>query len=153
MGLIGKCGLLKADSEAELVRCVQMAYEAYRRDFLIRASKQRGMIYHHFGWLLRPPKYLEDEEGKLDSHNRLDLGEANCQQVFADIRFVGVWDTVDAYGMPVDELKLAIDEWVWPMSFADRDPSDRLLTIRSCAVARRRAADVPAGAVERSDQG
>ena len=40
-----------------------MAYEAYRRDFLIRASKQRGMIYHHLGWLLRPPKYFEDEEG------------------------------------------------------------------------------------------
>ena len=51
----------------------------------------------------------------------------NC---FPDIRFVGVWDTVDAYGMPVDELKLAIDEWVWPMSFADRDPSKKLLTIR-----------------------
>ncbi len=32
--------------------------------------------------------------------------------------------------MPVDELKIAIDEWVWPMSFADRDPSDRLQTIR-----------------------
>ncbi len=63
MGLIGKCGLLKANSEAELIRCVQMAYEAYRRDFLIRASKQRGMIYHHLGWLLRPPKYFEDEEG------------------------------------------------------------------------------------------
>ena len=130
MGLIGKCGLLKADSEAELIRCVQMAYEAYRRDFLIRASKQRGMIYHHLGWLLRPPKYFEDEEGKSTASIDLDLGEAKCQQVFLDIRFVGVWDTVDAYAMPVDELKIAIDEWVWPMSFADRDPSDRLLTIR-----------------------
>ena len=53
MGLIGKCGLLKADSEAELVRCVQMAYEAYRRDFLIRAPKQRGMIYHPVGFFVR----------------------------------------------------------------------------------------------------
>jgi uncharacterized protein (DUF2235 family) len=125
MGLIGKCGLLKADSEAELIRCVQMAYEAYRRDFLIRASKQRHMIYHH---ILRPPKYVEDEEGKPTA--TIDLGDAECQQVFPDIRFIGVWDTVDAYGMPVDELKIAIDERVWPMSFADRDPSDRLLTIR-----------------------
>jgi uncharacterized protein (DUF2235 family) len=130
MGLIGKCGFLKADSEAELVRCVQMAYEAYRRDFLIRASKQRGMIYHHLGWILRPPKYFEDEEGKPTATIDLDLGEAKCQQVFQDIRFIGVWDTVDAYGMPVDELKLAIDEWDWPMSFADRDPSKKLLTIR-----------------------
>lgn len=128
MGLIGKCGLLKANSEAELIRCVQMAYEAYRRDFLIRASKQRGMIYHHLGWLLRPPKYFEDEEGNPSPS--IDLGLENCLQVFPDISFVGVWDTVDAYGMPVDELKIAIDEWVWPMSFADRDPSKRLLKIR-----------------------
>jgi len=125
MGLIGKCGLLKADSEAELIRCVQMAYEAYRRDFLIRASKRRHMIYHH---VLRPPKYIPDEDGNPSSS--IDLSDGNCKQVFPDIRFVGVWDTVDAYGMPVDELKIAVDEWVWPMSFADRDPSNRLLTIR-----------------------
>ena len=48
MGLIGKCGIVKTISEADLTYCVQMAYEAYRRDFLIRASKRRPkMIYHH----------------------------------------------------------------------------------------------------------
>jgi len=125
MGLIGKCGLLKSESEAELIQHVQMAYEAYRRDFLIRASKRRHMIYHH---VLRYPKYLLDEQGNPTSS--IDLADADCQQVFPDISFVGVWDTVDAYGMPVDELKIAIDDWVWPMSFADRDPSVRLLTIR-----------------------
>lgn len=124
-GLVGKCGILKADSEADLVHGVQMAYEAYRRDFLIRASRRKHMIYHH---VLRPPRYFRDEKGRAIP--RVDLGESGCTQVFPDIRFVGVWDTVDAYGMPVDELKLAIDEWIWPMSFADRDPSDRLLTMR-----------------------
>ncbi|HEX5507416.1 MAG TPA: DUF2235 domain-containing protein, partial [Pseudolabrys sp.] len=125
MGLIGKCGIVKAESEAKLVECVQMAYEAYRRDYLLRASKRRHMIYHR---LLRPPKYIADENGN-PSHS-IDLSATGCTQVFPDIRFIGVWDTVDAYGMPVDELKQAIDERVWPMSFADRDPSDRLLTIR-----------------------
>ena len=42
MGLIGKCGIVKTISEADLTYCVQMAYEAYRRDFLIRASRQRS---------------------------------------------------------------------------------------------------------------
>jgi uncharacterized protein (DUF2235 family) len=101
-----------------------MAYEAYRRDFLIRASRRRKMIYHH---ILREPRY-DTENGRKKT--TIDLGINDCQQLFPDIRFVGVWDTVDAYGMPVDELKIAIDEWVWPMSFADRDPSDRLQTIR-----------------------
>lgn len=125
MGLIGKCGLVKANSEAELIQCVQLAYEAYRRDFLIRASKRRFMIYHH---ILRAPKYLPDEDGNPSSS--VDLSDAKCQQVFPDISFIGVWDTVDAYAMPVDELKIAIDNWVWPMSFADRNPSNSLLTIR-----------------------
>ena len=124
MGLIGKCGILKANSEAELIRCVQMAYDAYRRDFLIRASKRRYMIYHH---ILRPPKYFKDGGGRPKA--AIDLGGV-CQQAFPGISFIGVWDTVDAYGMPVDELKMAIDEWVWPMSVADRDPSDQLLKIR-----------------------
>jgi uncharacterized protein (DUF2235 family) len=124
MGLIGKCGIVKATSEAHLIQCVEMAYEAYRRDFLIRASERRSMIYHH---ILRKPRYFTEGGQPLPA---IDLGMTDCEQVFPDIRFLGVWDTVDAYGMPVDELKFAIDDWVWPMSFADRDPSVRLLTIR-----------------------
>lgn len=124
MGLIGKCGILKADSEAKLIECVQMAYEAYHRDFLIRASRRRHMIYHR---ILRKPKYII-EDGKPTVF--IDLGGEHCLQMFPDIRFVGVWDTVDAYGMPVEEIKLAIDGWVWPMSFADRNPSIRIQKIR-----------------------
>ncbi len=127
MGLIGRCGIVKPapHSEANLVEAVQMAYEAYRRDFLIRASKQRGMIYHH---VLRGPQYHLDEAGNKTSQIKLPAPVE--YQIFAPIPFLGVWDTVDAYGMPVDELKLAIDRWVWPMSFADRDPSPSINTIR-----------------------
>jgi len=129
MGLIGKCGILKADSEAKLIKCVQMAYEAYRRDFLLRASEQRGMIYH---WIpdvvLARPKYRLDNNGLPTS--TIDLSSIGCSQEFPNIRFVGVWDTVDAYGMPVDEMKQAIDDWVWPMSVADRDPSPKIQCIR-----------------------
>jgi uncharacterized protein (DUF2235 family) len=32
------------------------------------------------------------------------------------IEFVGVWDTVAAYGGPFIELTRAIDEWIWPLS-------------------------------------
>jgi uncharacterized protein (DUF2235 family) len=124
MGLIGKCGILKADSEAKLIKSVQLAYEAYRRDFLIRASRQRNMIYHR---VLREPKYHTENGKPLAT---IDLSACDCRQIFPDIRFLGVWDTVDAYGMPVDELKLAIDGYVWPMSFADRNPSIRIQTIR-----------------------
>jgi hypothetical protein len=130
MGLIGKCGIVKPEphSEASLRAAVNAAYEAYRRDFLIRASKRRGMIYHR---VLRGPRYINDDAG--NPTNTIDLSHpalGSIVQIFVDIPFLGVWDTVDAYGMPVDELKLAIDQKVWPMSFADRDPSRRLTMIR-----------------------
>ena len=120
MGLIGKCGIVKALSDAQLDECVEQAYQAYRRDFLIRASESRWMIYNH---ILRGPNYYPDE-------TTIDLRQCGCRQIFPNIRFIGVWDTVDAYGMPVDELKTVIDEWIWPLSVADREPSKRVKAIR-----------------------
>ena len=48
MAMIGKCGIVKgrAATEAKLLEAVQTAYEAYRRDFLVRASEERWMVYH-----------------------------------------------------------------------------------------------------------
>ena len=36
------------------------------------------------------------------------------------IDFLGVWDTVDAYGGPIDEITRAIDYWYWPLSMPDQ---------------------------------
>lgn len=36
------------------------------------------------------------------------------------IRFVGVWDTVDAYGLPIDEMANAWDYFIYPYRFPDR---------------------------------
>ena len=35
------------------------------------------------------------------------------------IKFLGLWDTVDAYGVPIPELKRGIDWVLWPMLFGD----------------------------------
>ena len=35
------------------------------------------------------------------------------------IEFLGLWDTVDAYGLPIAELERAIDRWIWPLTIAD----------------------------------
>ena len=39
----------------------------------------------------------------------------------SSIEFVGVWDTVDAYGMPIDEIADGIDRWVWPLQMPECD--------------------------------
>ena len=42
------------------------------------------------------------------------------------IAFVGVWDTVAAYGTPFAELTHGIDNWVWPLSMPDRKLSEKV---------------------------
>ena len=46
------------------------------------------------------------------------------------IKFLGVWDTVDAYGLPIDEFTRAWDRVVWPLTAKDRDLSPRIA--RAC---------------------
>ena len=43
------------------------------------------------------------------------------------IHFLGLWDTVSAYGMPIEEFKPAVNWLVWPMLFKDLalDPAVR----------------------------
>ena len=43
-----------------------------------------------------------------------------------DIVFVGLWDTVDAYGLPIDELTRGVDRWIWPLSFPELRLSDKV---------------------------
>src|SRR6185295_7432039 len=49
---------------------------------------------------------------------RTETRDADREHV--PVHFIGVWDTVAAYGLPVDELTQAVDKWVWPMSFRDK---------------------------------
>ena len=42
------------------------------------------------------------------------------------IEFIGVWDTVAAYGLPVDELTILFDKLIFPMRFPDRKLSDEV---------------------------
>jgi uncharacterized protein (DUF2235 family) len=42
------------------------------------------------------------------------------------IKFIGVWDTVDAYGLPIYELKKGIDHYIWPLALEDRVLDSRI---------------------------
>ena len=43
-----------------------------------------------------------------------------------EIEFIGVWDTVDAYGLPIDELAILWDRFIYPIRFPDRQLSRRV---------------------------
>ena len=110
-GLILRCGVVTADSDAELKERVQVAYDEYKRDSARRATSTRP-------WLIAGRLLGGHRKGHSTDHIEFDF-----EQRFPRIRFIGVWDTVDAYGMPVDELKTGIDRYIWPMTLADRDLS------------------------------
>ena len=36
------------------------------------------------------------------------------------IKFLGLWDTVAAYGTPIDEMTRGISQWIWPLELPNR---------------------------------
>ena len=101
MGLIDSQGLVKSDNEAELHSLASAAYRAY-----LRYRYQNLKFEAPYQWL----------RNKFGPH----YPPANvCKNV--KIRFVGVWDTVAAYGMPVYEMNAGFTN-----TLADRMPNNRL---------------------------
>ena len=81
--------------------------EAYARDRKTYHTGIVRLIMKHWGW----------------SNRRQDIQEGYHQP---EIRFLGLWDTVDAYGVPIDELKHGFDFWIWPLKFGDRELSPKV---------------------------
>jgi uncharacterized protein (DUF2235 family) len=102
MGLIDSQGLLKVEDETELDSLAKAAYRAYRRDRYqnLKLEAPYQWIRNKFG-----PSYPPAGVRK------------NIK-----IRFVGVWDTVAAYGMPIEEMTRGIHQYLWPIEL----PNNRL---------------------------
>jgi uncharacterized protein (DUF2235 family) len=119
-GLIYHEGLIRFESEEELDRNAVNAYRAYRKKafrtkltWVIVGRWVRDEFIHLWRKLWGKPQY--DQIKKRDSNR---------------IHFLGVWDTVVAYGLPVDELTQAVDKWVWPMKFRDTSLLDNVTYAR-----------------------
>ncbi|MDQ6703582.1 MAG: DUF2235 domain-containing protein [Pseudomonadota bacterium] len=145
LGLIYHEGLVAFESEEELNRNARAAYRAYRkkafpayhrekapplplvaagrvlRDLLISAWNGIIGARSYPDWkvmtnvmtgarspepTVRGKKTIKEEMLKL-KHEPSNV----------NVHFVGLWDTVAAYGLPIDELTTAVDKWVWPMKF------------------------------------
>ena len=106
-GLIARVGLVKyTGDEHELAEQAHAAYREYRRRF------------HTGTGVERPLRWLRDLfVTALDRSKVIEVEK---------IHFLGVWDTVDAYGGPIDEITRAIDYWIWPLSMPDRFMSDKV---------------------------
>jgi uncharacterized protein (DUF2235 family) len=142
VGLLAQAGVLKFEKEDDLLRYSADAYRELRRQFTQNgwfsklaageADKQNGapapsLVVMAFrgirDWFIRRKrKWLNlplYEEIGVEHRKPIDK-----------IAFLGVFDTVAAYGMPLAELTRAIDDWIWPLSMPDYKLSPKVEAAR-----------------------
>jgi uncharacterized protein (DUF2235 family) len=113
-GLIHSQGLVKAGSESELRYLATHAFRDYRRTYKTATR------------LEAPARLARDIAHRMMPFRK---AEATEKIPAPDIQFLGLWDTVAAYGLPFDELTRAWN-WFFPLSVPDRDPCPNIL--RAC---------------------
>lgn len=133
MALIASQGIIdrhKTRDDKDLDRLIHAAYRQFRREHFTPSM---------LSFFLRPARdFLISTwdlvarilTGRTPYDPKENLGYTENPWDDSFITFLGVWDTVDAYGFPVDELTRAWDMVVWPLSAKDRDLSPRIA--RAC---------------------
>jgi len=105
IGLILSQGLVRGDTDAEFYQKAKMAYRAYRAE--------KFHTIWRVEWLFRKLRdfflYLSGVRYKKSDNQQVDR-----------IAFVGVWDTVAAYGLPIDEMARGVSQWIWPLELPNR---------------------------------
>lgn len=110
VGLITRIGLVPRNKPEEDQDALAVAaYRAYRKiafdpallTTLVRAVRDRG---------------------------KSELPHAQWRK--PNIQFLGLWDTVGAYGLPIHELTLAVDRWIWPMVMTDEKLPEQVCRAR-----------------------
>jgi hypothetical protein len=111
-------------SEGELNLLAEDAYRRFRRCFQVTGFT-KGLVT----WVrnVRDAAIARSRKRKglpmlMDSHL---VGVRKN-----DIAFLGVWDTVAAYGAPVAEITRGIDRWIWPLSMPNYHLSSKVACAR-----------------------
>jgi uncharacterized protein (DUF2235 family) len=120
VALIASQGLVRSSSEAELDRKSREAYRAFRAAFIPRKLRRPTILSR------RISSAVGRWRSRLNDFPTYDPSENYRPK----IRFVGVWDTVAAYGGPITEITRAIDNWIYPLSMPDYQLDERVLCAR-----------------------
>ena len=115
--LVANEGLIhRAETDAELERLARWAYRSYR------AKRYKGRFLVGLFRRFRDVavRLIEIRKPAYDRRKNRDV----------PVDFIGVFDTVAAYGLPIDELTRGWDQWVWPMTPRDRTLNDRVKIAR-----------------------
>lgn len=119
--LVSRYGLVRFESEEQLDRDALAVYRYFRVDAFPQppVAKVVRWLTGRFRNTVPPMERMRTHLEPLDANDTTPRPRIG-------IRFLGLWDTVAAYGLPIDELTMAVDRWIWPMTFADRDLPDHV---------------------------
>ena len=123
IGLIDSQGLMPREidgrpvTRAEMKRNAMAAWRAYRAH---GASWQRSWPTVAAARLLRDALLWAWHGAFRHRPYRAVLAARQAEAIRPGIRFLGLFDTVEAYGVPIGLLRTAIDQAIWPLSFRNR---------------------------------
>ena len=108
VGLITGQGILRDQGEGILNYQVRDAYRSACDEFLPNRLPARLLAK---GFRFIRDSYIHAKRTLLGQRHY-----HSTKRVHSDVDFVGVWDTVAAYGGPFAEFTRGIDDWVWPLT-------------------------------------
>ena len=102
-----------------LRRGVRSAYKSYRRYYWDNATPFLKVVSTPFRWVrnllfndvVMPVTFREKYCRKSSDGERIK------------VEFIGAWDTVDAVGLPIDEMSELLNDYIYPYKFPDQDLS------------------------------
>jgi len=115
VGLVDHAGLVTFGTEEELSHNAAAAYRSFRSASLKSWSPLvvvGRLVRDGLVWLndrRRGCRVFSAVQAQIEKSGRKDI----------PIAFLGLWDTVEAYGMPIEELKRVVDLAFWPLLFDD----------------------------------
>jgi hypothetical protein len=131
IALILNQGIVPYHSESDLHQRCTAAYRAHRAERFHSVLRLESLFRTFRNVFIRIRDSLLKRSPYDKSHN---------MQVDS-IEFIGLWDTVAAYGLPIDEMTRGISQWIWPLELPRRDLDPRVQ--RACHASGFRSDEVP----------
>ena len=103
VGMLFNQGLVSYTTEAELHKKAKAAYRGFRRENF------------HSIWRIEEIFRLLRDLFVPSGYNKAD------NRPVASVRFLGLWDTVAAYGLPIEEMTRGVNLWIWPLELPERE--------------------------------
>jgi uncharacterized protein (DUF2235 family) len=100
-------------SHEEMQRRSRDAYRAYRDEVIKSWTFIQTPLFLH---VVRGFRALADMYNKVTGRKKAPYENIEKHELNS-IEFVGLFDTVEAFGVPLVELRIAIDRVIWPISF------------------------------------